>query len=87
MFMYGFGSLPTGIKDNLLGYFLLIYYSQVLGLDAVLAASAMAIALVVDAVSDPWVGIWSDRVRTRWGRRHPSMYAAIIPLPPLTTSS
>ena len=79
VFLYGFGSLSIGIKNNLLGYFLLIYYNQVLGLDAILAASAMAIALLVDAVTDPWVGIWSDRVRTRWGRRHPFMYAAIIP--------
>jgi Na+/melibiose symporter-like transporter len=79
MFTYGFGSIPVGIKNNLLGTYLLIYYNQVLGLDALLAASAMAVALVVDAVSDPWVGIWSDRVRTRWGRRHPFMYSAIVP--------
>lgn len=79
MFLFGFGAISTGIKNNLLGYFLLLYYNQVLGLDAVLTASAMAIALVVDAVSDPLVGIWSDRVRTRWGRRHPFMYAAVIP--------
>jgi Na+/melibiose symporter-like transporter len=79
MFTYGLGAVPIGIKNNLLGYFLLIYYNRVLGLNAVLAASAMAVALVIDAVSDPWVGIWSDRVRTRWGRRHPFMYAAIIP--------
>ena len=79
LFTYGFGSMAIGIKNNLLGTYLLIYYNQVLGLDALLAASAMAIANVVDAVTDPWVGIWSDRVRTRWGRRHPFMYAAIIP--------
>jgi Na+/melibiose symporter-like transporter len=78
-FFYGFGSIPVGIKNNLLGTYLLIYYNQVLGLDAGIAALAMALALVVDAVSDPWVGIWSDRVRSRWGRRHPFMYAAIIP--------
>lgn len=79
MFTYGIGSIPVGIKNNMLGTYLLIYYNQVLGLDAVLAASAMAVALVVDAITDPWVGIWSDRVRTKWGRRHPFMYAAIIP--------
>ena len=79
VFLYGLGSLSIGIKNNLLGYFLLIYYNQVLGLDAMLAATAMAIALVVDAITDPWVGIWSDRARTRWGRRHPFMYAAILP--------
>ena len=38
-----------------------------LGLDAGVAALAMAIALAVGAVSDPLVGIWSDRARTRWG--------------------
>jgi len=79
MFTYGFGAIPVGIKNNLLGTYLLIYYNRVLGLDALLAASAMAIATVVDAITDPLVGIWSDRVRTRWGRRHPFMYAAIIP--------
>jgi Na+/melibiose symporter-like transporter len=78
-FFYGFGSISIGIKNNLLGTYLLIYYNQVLGLDAGIAALAMALALVVDAVSDPFVGIWSDRVRSRWGRRHPFMYAAIIP--------
>ena len=76
---YGSGSIAIGIKNNLLGTYLLIYYNQVLGLDAGIAALAMAIALVVDAVSDPLVGIWSDRMRSRWGRRHPFMYAAILP--------
>jgi GPH family glycoside/pentoside/hexuronide:cation symporter len=33
-FFYGFGSIAVGIKNNLLGTFLLIYYNQVLGLDA-----------------------------------------------------
>ena len=79
MLTFGIGSMTVGIKNNLLGTFLLIYFNQVLGLPAILAASAMAIALVVDAISDPIVGIWSDRVRSRWGRRHPFIYAAIIP--------
>ena len=76
---YGIGSIGGGIKNNLLGYWLLYYYNQVLGLDADMVALAIAIALVVDALTDPWVGIWSDRVRTKWGRRHPFMYIAIIP--------
>jgi Na+/melibiose symporter-like transporter len=55
MFNYGFGAIGVGIKNNLLGVWLLLYYNQVLGLDAILVSAAMALALVVDAVSDPFV--------------------------------
>ena len=79
MFTYGIGTIAIGIKNSLLGTFLLLYFNQVLGLPALLVASALAVALVIDAISDPIVGIWSDRVRTRWGRRHPFIYVAIIP--------
>ena len=79
MFTYGIGTIAIGIKNSLLGTFLLLYFNQVLGLPALLVTSALAIALLIDAVSDPIVGIWSDRVRSRWGRRHPFIYVAIIP--------
>ena len=79
MWTYGFGSIGVGIKNNLLGTWLLFYYQDVLGLDAVLVTAAIGIALVIDAFSDPFVGVWSDRLKTRWGRRHPFMYGAIIP--------
>ena len=79
IYTYGVGAIGVGIKNNLLGTWTLIYYNQVLGLDAYLVTIALAIALVFDAISDPFVGIWSDRIRTRWGRRHPFMYVAIIP--------
>ena len=78
-FYYGFGSISVGIKNNLLGTFLLIYYNQVLGLPASLAALALFIALVFDAITDPLIGMWSDRTNSRWGRRHPFMYVSIIP--------
>ena len=77
---YGFGSVAYGVKDNGLKYFLLLFYAQVVGLDARLVSFAILIALVADAISDPIVGYWSDNFRSKWGRRHPFMYAAAIPL-------
>ena len=78
-FFYGFGSISVGIKNNLLGSFLLIYYNQVLGMDAMTVSIAFFIALMIDAISDPLIGIWSDRTQTRYGRRHPFLYFSIIP--------
>lgn len=77
---YGVGGAAGGIKNNGFDYVLLLFYSQVLGLPAVWVAAALWIALIFDAVSDPIVGYWSDNARTRFGRRHPFMYAAMLPI-------
>lgn len=39
------------------------------------------ISLFFDAVSDPLLGRWSDRFESRLGRRHPFIYASILPAP------
>ena len=77
---YGFGAVAYGIKDNGFSVFLLIFYQQVVGLDAGLVGLMLLLALVADALIDPVVGHMSDRTRSRWGRRHPWMYASAIPI-------
>lgn len=76
---YGVGGAAGGIKNNGFDYVLLLFYSQVLGLPSVWVAAAIWIALIVDAVSDPVVGYWSDNLRSKMGRRHPFLYAAAFP--------
>jgi glycoside/pentoside/hexuronide:cation symporter, GPH family len=77
---YGLGMGAIGVKDNGFSYFLLLFYSQVIGLDSRLVGVALTVALVVDAFVDPMMGYWSDNVRSRFGRRHPFMYASALPL-------
>jgi len=77
---YGVGSVAYGVKNNGFDYFFLIFYSQVMGVDAGLVGLALMLALAFDAFSDPLVGYLSDNTRTRWGRRHPYMYAAALPV-------
>ncbi|MCP4089640.1 MAG: MFS transporter [Gammaproteobacteria bacterium] len=73
------GGLAWGVIRN--GeYVVLMYYSQVLGLDPGMAGLALAIGLIIDAVSDPIIGYLSDNTHSRWGRRHPYLYTSIIPL-------
>ena len=77
---YGFGSVAYGVKDAGFGTFLLIYYNQVLGVNAATVGLVIMVALVCDAFIDPAVGILSDRTRGQWGRRHPWMYASALPI-------
>ena len=77
---YGFGSIAYGVKDNGFQVLLLLFYNQALGLPASYVGLAVMIALICDAISDPLVGHLSDSLRSRWGRRHPFMYAAAIPV-------
>lgn len=78
--IHGSGAIAFGVKDNGFSFFLLIFYNQVLGMDAELVSLALLIALIVDALIDPLLGNLSDRTYSRWGRRLPWLYAAPIPL-------
>ncbi len=80
MLAYGVGQLGESLRTVGYTIFLLFYYNQVLGLPGTLTSLALSISLIVDAVSDPLIGAWSDRVRTRLGRRHPFMIAGMLPL-------
>lgn len=57
-----------------------MFYTQILGVPAGMVSLALMLALVVDAFLDPIVGYWSDNFRSKWGRRHPFMYASAIPV-------
>lgn len=77
---YGVGQYAEGLKNAALATFLLFFYNQVLGIPGSLAGLAVGIALVIDAFTDPLAGSLSDHWRSRHGRRHPFMYASILPL-------
>ena len=77
---FGIGSAAEGIKNVAFTLFLLFFYVQVHGLSASLAGTALFIALCFDAITDPVAGYLSDSWQSRWGRRHPFMYVAAIPL-------
>ncbi|NGY05580.1 MFS transporter [Solimonas terrae] len=77
---YGLGSVAFGIKDHGFSALLMLYYNQVIGLPASWVGAAIMVAMIVDAVVDPLIGHWSDSFRSRWGRRHPFMYASALPL-------
>jgi GPH family glycoside/pentoside/hexuronide:cation symporter len=80
VFSYGFGSVAYGVKDSGFGTFLLLFYNQVVGLPAATVGLVVMAALILDAFIDPAIGALSDRTRSRWGRRHPWLYASAVPI-------
>lgn len=77
---FGLGSIAYGIKDNGFATFLLLFYNQVMGLSAAAVGIAIMLAMMIEAFVDPAVGYLSDHTRSRWGRRHPWMYASALPV-------
>ena len=78
--LFATGAIANAVKVRGLSTFLLIFYNQVIGLPAAMVATAIMIALIFDAFVDPTVGQISDNFRSPWGRRHPFMYAAALPV-------
>ncbi|HEY1562906.1 MAG TPA: MFS transporter [Caulobacteraceae bacterium] len=75
---YGFGSVAYGASATAAGLFML-FLNQVLGIPASTAGGMILASLVIDAIFDLVIGRWSDRLKSRLGRRHPFMYAAALP--------
>ncbi|MEO0437866.1 MAG: MFS transporter [Pseudomonadota bacterium] len=77
---YSAGGAVYAIKEAAYNFFILLYYTQVLGLSGSLTGSIIASSLIWDAISDPLIGTWSDRVRSRFGRRFPFLVLSVIPM-------
>jgi Na+/melibiose symporter-like transporter len=78
---FGVGSTAETLSLYSYGALVTLYYNQVLGIEIWMAGLAPTIAIFVDAISDPFMGSFSDRFRsTKWGRRHPFMFIAPLPI-------
>ena len=80
MVAYGMGDMAQSIKNQGFNILLLFYYQQLVGLPGTLTGLALGIALAFDAITDPVAGGVSDRIKGRFGRRHPMIAMAALPL-------
>jgi GPH family glycoside/pentoside/hexuronide:cation symporter len=76
---YGTGDWSYASYGTLRQIFYAIFLTDVVGLDARLASFAALVGIIWDAVNDPLVGILTDRMRSRWGRRRPFLLFFAIP--------
>ena len=76
---YGAGDLGPAITANILVFYLMFFFTNVVGLNVGLASVILLMGKVWDAINDPLVGVLSDRTKSKWGRRHPWMFWGAIP--------
>lgn len=77
---YGLGDMSSSIYWKLISFYLPILFSSIYRLDLITTGTIMLISQVWDAITDPLMGIISDRTNTRWGKFRPYILFGSIPL-------
>ena len=77
--VFGSGDWSSSSFGTLRQIFYAIFITDVVGLEPRLASIAALVGITWDALNDPLVGIISDRIKTKWGRRRPFLLWFSIP--------
>jgi oligogalacturonide transporter len=75
---FGLGDIFGGGAMVVIGFFYLYFLTDVILISPALAGIIFLISKGWDAVSDPIMGIITDRTRTRFGRRRPYFLAGVV---------
>lgn len=76
---YSLGDTASHFVWDMVGFWLLFFYTDVYGISAAAAGTIMLIARFWDMGIDPVIGIISDRTNTRWGKFRPYILFGAIP--------
>jgi GPH family glycoside/pentoside/hexuronide:cation symporter len=78
-FIYGLGDWGTSAATAARNLYWLFFLISVVGLQAELAGVVILIGRVWDSINDPLIGILSDGLESRWGRRRPFLLFGAVP--------
>jgi len=76
---YSLGDTASHFVWDMVGFWLLFFYTDVYGISAAAAGTIMLVARFWDMAIDPVIGIVSDRTNTRWGKFRPYILFGAIP--------
>ncbi|MEM7410932.1 MAG: MFS transporter [Myxococcota bacterium] len=74
---YALPSLLSSVAALPMLLFVPAFYADDLGVPLASVGIAIAVSRLLDVVTDPWIGGWSDRLRSRFGRRKPFLVAGV----------
>lgn len=76
---YGLGDTASNIIWQTVMMFLLVYYTDVVGLAPAAVGTMFLLVRVVDAITDPLMGAVADRTRTKYGQFRPYLVWLALP--------
>jgi len=76
---YSLGDTASHFVWDMVGFWLLFFYTDVYGISAAAAGTIMMVARFWDMAIDPVIGVVSDRTNTRWGKFRPYILFGAIP--------
>ncbi|MGZ2370331.1 MFS transporter [Ancylomarina sp. YFZ004] len=76
---YSLGDTASHFVWDMVGFWILIFYTDTFGISAAAAGTIMLIARFWDMLSDPLMGIIADRTNTRWGKFRPYILWMALP--------
>jgi GPH family glycoside/pentoside/hexuronide:cation symporter len=76
---YGLGDTASHFVWDMVGFWLMFFYTDVYGISAAAAGTIMLIARFWDMAIDPVIGVISDRTNTRWGKFRPYILFGAVP--------
>lgn len=75
-FCYSLGEVGCQMSWYMINNYLMLFYTDVVGLAAGAISMIMLIARIWDAINDPMMGNIADRTNTRWGKFRPYLFMA-----------
>ncbi len=76
---YGLGDTASNIIFQTVMMFLLVYYTDIVGLSPALVGTMFLLVRLLDAITDPLMGVMADRTQSKWGRYRPYLLWLAIP--------
>ena len=76
---YSLGDTASHFVWDMVGFWLLFFYTDVYGISAAAAGTIMLVARFWDMAVDPIIGVVSDRTNTRWGKFRPYILFGAVP--------
>ena len=76
---YGLGDTASNIIFQTVMMFLMLYYTDVVGLSPAVVGTMFLVVRFIDAVTDPLMGTLADRTHTRWGHFRPYLLWLALP--------